>query len=172
MSVNEAYTKTLRFSNEVDEKLSKVAQRSGRGKQQFFEQMVEYFYRTKKDPLDSTDELLQRTINKNHQNLTGFIKTQEKELLIPMRVEIDRMIGSQKKILDCFNTQILQHNQQSDRQQTDILKQINQLLQSKEQLKTKFLYLLENYARQMGTTTSGKDKEELLRKAQAQVKIL
>lgn len=171
MSVNESNTKTLRFSDEVDEKLSKVAQRAGRGKQLFFEQMVDYFYRTKKDPLDSGDEVLQRTISKNHHNLTGFIKTQEKELLIPMRVEIDRMIGSQKKILDCFNTQILEYNQQSQKQQTEILKQFSQMMQSKEVLKAKFVFILEGYAKareQPGI----KDKEELLRKTQAQIKML
>lgn len=171
MSGKESNTKTLRFSDEVDEKLNKVARRAGRGKQQFFEQMVDYFYRTRKDPLDTNDEFLKSTITKNHQNLTGFIKAQERELLIPMRAEIDRMIGSQKKILDCFNTQILEHNQQSDRQQSDLLKQISQMMQSKEVLKAKFAFILDSYAKareQAGI----KDKEELLKKTQAQIKML
>lgn len=171
MSVNEVNTKTLRFSDEVDHKLSKVAQRAGRGKQQFFEQMVEYFYRTKKDPLDINDELLKSTIVKGHHNLTGFIKTQEKDLLIPMRVEIDRMISSQKKILDCFNTQILQHNHESGQKQTEILKQIGQTQQSKEQLKAKFIYILESYSK-AAMTASAKEKEELIRRTREQIKIL
>lgn len=169
MRANTVNTKTLRFSDEVDEKLSKIAGRIGRGKQLFFEQMVDYFYRTKKDPLDTGDEVLKTIISKNYHNLTGFIKTQEKELLIPVKLDTDRMIGSQKKILDCFNTQILEHNQQIQKQQTELLKQFSQLLQSKEVLKSKFAFILESYAKARDQV---RDKDDLLRKTQAQIKML
>lgn len=163
--------KNLRFPVETDSQLIKLSEKFGRTKLDLFKQMVDYFYRTKKDPLDSSDELLQRTVSKNHQNLTGFIKTQEKELLIPMRVEIDRMIGSQKKILDCFNTQILEHNQQSQKQQTEILKQFGQLLQSKEVLKAKFSFILDSYAKARDLSGT-RDKDDLIRKTHAQIKML
>lgn len=161
--------KNIRFPIETDDRLIKLAERFGRTKLGLFKQMVDYFYRTKKDPLDTNDELLKAAIGKSYHGLTGFVKTQEKELLIPMRVEIDRMIGSQKKILDCFNTQILQHNQQ----QSDALKQVTQSLQAKEQLKIKFLYILEQYNKareQSGLTAIA--KEELIKKAKGQVKLI
>ncbi|HZY35938.1 MAG TPA: BfmA/BtgA family mobilization protein [Mucilaginibacter sp.] len=163
--------KTIRFPVETDNKLIKMADKFGRSKINLFKQMVDYFYRTKKDPLDVNDELLKNTIIKGHQNLTGFIKTQEQTLLIPMKLDVDRMIGSQIKILDCFNKQILEHNQHSSQQQTDLIKQINQMLQAKEQLKTKFIYLLDGYIK-ASMTLSAKEKEELLKRTREQVKLL
>ncbi|HEY8929828.1 MAG TPA: BfmA/BtgA family mobilization protein [Mucilaginibacter sp.] len=161
--------KNIRFPVETDNRLIKLAERFGRTKLDLFKQMVDYFYRTKKDPLDTNDELLKAAIGKNYHSLTGFVKTQEKELLVPMRVEIDRMISSQKKILDCFNTQILQHN----KQQTELLKQVAQTLQAKEQLKTKFGYILEQYIKareQPGLSITA--KEELIKKAKEQLKLI
>ncbi len=163
--------KTIRFPVETDSKLIKMADKFGRSKINLFKQMVDYFYRTKKDPLDVNDELLKNTIIKGHQNLTGFIKTQEQTLLIPMKLDVDRMIGSQIKILDCFNKQILEHNQQTGQQQADLIKQINQIQQSKERLKTKFLYLLDSYTK-LSMSVSAKEKEELLERIKEQIKIL
>lgn len=161
--------KNLRFPVETDRQLIKLAEKFGRTKLELFKQMVDYFYRTKKDPLDTGDEALKVLISKNHHNLTGFIKTQEKELLIPLKLDMDRMIGSQKKILDCFNTQILEHNQQLQKQQAELLKQFSQLLQSKEVLKAKFAFILESYAK---ARDQSRDKDDLLKKTQAQVKML
>jgi hypothetical protein len=161
--------KNLRFPVETDSQLIKLSEKFGRTKIDLFKQMVDYFYRTKKDPLDTGDEVLKAIIAKNHHNLTGFIKTQEKELLIPVKLDMDRMIGSQKKILDCFNTQILEHNQQIQKQQTELLKQFSQLLQSKEVLKAKFAFILESYAK---ARDQARDKDDLLRKTQAQIKML
>lgn len=163
--------KTIRFPVETDAKLVKLADKFGRSKLNLFKQMVDYFYRTKKDPLDVNDELLKNTIIKGHHNLTGFIRTQEQTLLIPMKQDIDRMIGSQVKILDCFNKQILEHNQQSESQHGELLKHITQSLQSKEQLKTKFIYLLDSYAKASLSATA-KEKDELINKIRNQVKLL
>jgi hypothetical protein len=63
----------------------------------------------------------------------------------------------------------LEHNQQIQKQQTEILKQFSQLLQSKEVLKAKFAFILESYAKARDQT---RDKGDLLRKTQAQVKML
>jgi len=66
MSTKDNYSKTLRFSAETDEKLGKLAQRFTLSKFQFFNKMVEYFHRTKKDPADINDEVLKNTLVKNH----------------------------------------------------------------------------------------------------------
>ena len=92
------------------------------------------------------------------------------------------MIQSQVKILDCFNTQILKANtdlQNNQRSQinkfadTDkALQQIVEKLDSKESLKTKFLYILNQYIKVRDTfsfTTPTKEKEELNEAARQQV---
>ncbi|MES2275904.1 MAG: BfmA/BtgA family mobilization protein [Bacteroidota bacterium] len=177
--------KTIRFTVETDAKLTKLADKYGRSKVLFFKLMVDYFYRTKKDPTDVNDELLKNAIIKGTHNLTGFIKTQEQTLLIPMKLDVDRMIGSQQKILDCFNAQILEHNRQSGLQQTEMLgklkqiepflKLIGQQLQSKEQLKSRALLILEDYHKgreQLGLMASAKDREDLLKKARERINSL
>lgn len=177
--------KTIRFTVETDEKLTKLADKYGCSKLLFFKLMVDYFYRTKKDPADINDELLKNAIIKGNHNLTGFIKTQEQTLLIPMKLDMDRMIGSQQKILDCFNTQILDYNRQSGSQQVEVLgklkqmepylKLIGQQLQTKEQLKIRALVILEDYHKgreQLGLMASAKDKEDLLKKARERVNSL
>ncbi|RKR80001.1 hypothetical protein BDD43_0088 [Mucilaginibacter gracilis] len=159
--------KNIRFPVETDQQLIKLAEKLGRTKLTVFKQMTEYFYRSRKDPLDFNDDLLKNTIVKGHQNLTGFIKVQEQTLLMPMKQDIDRMIGSQKKILECFNKQILEHNRQSEQQLSALQNQLTASQQSKEQLKSRFVFLLDSYAK-AGTV----GKEELLRKIKEQIKSL
>jgi Fe2+ transport system protein B len=60
------YRKTVKYTEETDDKLQKLADQAGCTKRDFFIQMVEYFYRTKKDPKDINDELLKKTLAKNH----------------------------------------------------------------------------------------------------------
>ncbi|WP_147425667.1 BfmA/BtgA family mobilization protein [Mucilaginibacter gracilis] len=163
--------KNIRFPVETDKHLIRLAEKLGRTKLTVFKQMVEYFYRTKKDPLDINDELLKNTIVKGHQNLTGFIRVQEQTLLMPMKQDMDRMIGSQKKILECFNKQILEHNRQSEQQLTAMQNQLVQGQQNKEQLKARFLYLLDSYAK-TSSQGGGINKDDLLIRIKEQVKNL
>ncbi|HEY0244603.1 MAG TPA: BfmA/BtgA family mobilization protein, partial [Mucilaginibacter sp.] len=107
MSTPNDYKKTVKYTEETDEKLQKLADQAGRTKREFFIQMVEYFYRTKKDPRDINDELLKKTLAKNHDTYIRFIRAQEEKVLIPVKVEVDRMIQSQIKILDFFNNHVL-----------------------------------------------------------------
>jgi len=86
------YKKTVKYTEETDEKLQKLADQAGRTKREFFIQMVEYFHRTKKDPKDINDELLKKTLVKNHDTYIRFIRSQEEKVLIPVKVEVDRMI--------------------------------------------------------------------------------
>ncbi|MDB4926562.1 BfmA/BtgA family mobilization protein [Mucilaginibacter sp.] len=182
MATKDNYNKTLRFSSETDEKLGKLAEKFGLSKFQFFNRMVEYFHRTKKDPADINDEFLKSTLVKNHDTYIRFIRTQEENILIPVKTEVDRMIQSQIKILDFFNNHVLKankemlHNQQMQMNKfsdTDrLLKMITDKLEAKEALKLKFLYILNNYSKareSLGFTSSAKDKEDLIHQAKQQI---
>lgn len=177
--------KTIRFPVTTDQHLETLARKLGRSKLQLFIQMVDYFYRTKKDPADLNDEMLKNTLIRNHQNLTGFIKTQEKDLLIPVKQDVERMIGSQKRLLECFNTQILEHNQnllKNQQAQVQKFAGIDQLmsailikLETKEKLKLKFRYILNQYIKSrdaFSAFTSGREKEELIDFTRQQVENL
>jgi len=163
--------RTVKYSVEVDAKLQKLANGAGCSKRDFFILMVEYFYRTKKDPKDVNDELLKRTLSKNHDTYIRFIKTQEEKILIPLKVEFDRMVASQIKIIDSFNSQVLKANrdilsgQQSQTVQTEkALRLITEKLDTKDVLKQKFLYIL-NYFYKASLNASTREKETLLHEA-------
>jgi hypothetical protein len=171
MPTKDNYNKTLRFSVETDQKLGKAADSFGLSKFQFFNQMVEYFYRTKKDPADINDEILKKTLAKNHDTYIRFIRAQEEKILIPVKVELDRMVASQIKIIDSFNTQVLKANkeisegQQLQNQQTEKLMQlIKGMYDSKESLKKKFIYIL-NFFHKASLNASSKEKDTLLQEA-------
>ena len=85
--------KTIRFSIKTDEKLQKLAVKCGMTKLDFFNCMVDYFYKSKKDPRDLNDEMLKTELNKKTNNIAGFIKTQEQELLIPIKKDTERTKG-------------------------------------------------------------------------------
>ncbi|WP_295801034.1 BfmA/BtgA family mobilization protein [Mucilaginibacter sp.] len=182
MSTKDNYSKTLRFSTETDEKLSKLSQKFSLSKFQFFNKMVEYFHRTKKDPSDINDEVLKNTLVKNHDTYIRFIRAQEEKILIPVKTEVDRMVQSQIKILDCFNGQVLKanrdllNNQQAQVEKSEemqqLMKTIAEKLETKESLKLKFQYILNQYAKareNFGFTTSVKEKEELVQEARQMV---
>src|SRR5438067_7141255 len=102
--------RSVRYPVVVDQKFEKIALKLGRTKRQVFIQMVDYFYKSKKDPTDLNDELLKNTLLKNHQQYIGFIKTQENMLLVPMKTLMDRISESQRVVIDRFNTEVLTHN--------------------------------------------------------------
>ncbi|RYZ85093.1 MAG: hypothetical protein EOP04_16695, partial [Proteobacteria bacterium] len=99
--------RTVKYSVSDDVKFEKIALKLGRSKRLVFSQMLDYFYRSKKDPTDLNDELLKNTILKGQKEYIGFIKTQETELLIPIKRDSARMIEAMKKIIDCFKAQVL-----------------------------------------------------------------
>jgi C-terminal processing protease CtpA/Prc len=101
--MNEDNNKTIRFSKTTDQKLEKLSQKFGRNKLLLFNQMVDYFHKTSKDPSDISDELLKKMLAKSHDTYTSFIKAQEKILLIPMRQDVSRMISNQEQIVKYFN---------------------------------------------------------------------
>lgn len=177
--------KTIRFPLKTDEKLKKIAFKLGRTKVDTFMQMVDYFYACKKDPKDINDELLKNTLLKNHKDYIGFIKTQESELLIPIKRDADRMIKGLQLLTTHFTDDILVHNRKAQDYQLlqkreseegrKLMIKISQSMSTKENLKSQFLYIFNNYitARDaFGMMTSAKDKAELSQKAIANIKML
>ncbi|KAA8478259.1 hypothetical protein BDE36_2471 [Arcticibacter tournemirensis] len=177
--------KTIRFPNETGSKLEKTARKLGRTKVQLFIQMVDYFYHTKKDPADLNDEALKTAILKGNQHLTGFIKAQEQSLLIPIRQDTERMINSQRRILEWLTKEEaahhnstasnLQHQTQKLSEIDLLVRQIGKQLQQKEQLKSQFMLILEAYIKareQFSLMTSAREKDELVSKVKQQVKNL
>ncbi|HEY8659094.1 MAG TPA: BfmA/BtgA family mobilization protein [Hanamia sp.] len=177
--------KTLRFSISVDEKLQKVALKSGLTKLDFFIAMVDYFFKSKKDPRDLNDEVLKKEINKKTDNIIGFIKTQEEELLRPMKKDGERMIAAQGKIVNFFNENIIKHNDvQKAAFQTQVnnIGQVVEFLQKldtaqydKKALKNKFSEIVEYYIKsreQISGFSKQADKDELISHVRQQVKNL
>ncbi|GAC1314720.1 MAG: hypothetical protein NVSMB24_39670 [Mucilaginibacter sp.] len=177
--------KTIRFPVKTDEKLQTIANKSGLTKLDFFIYMVDYFYKSKKDPRDLNDEMLKNAINKKTDNIVAFIKTQEIELLIPLKKESERMIRGQEQIVDAFNTHIIKHN---DEQKTTyqaqkisinnieaFLRKFDLLQYDKNELKRRFSQLLEFYLKnreQMTVLTKQADKDELIKQVRDQLKYL
>jgi hypothetical protein len=177
--------KTIRFPLKTDEKLQAIANKCGLTKLDCFVHMVDYFYKSKKDPRDLNDELLKNAINKKTDNIIAFIKTQEQELLIPMKKESERMIASQVKIVESFNQHIIKHNDEqkmaSAAQAASIsniaeyLRRFDTAQYDKKRLKTMFSSILEFYINsreQMGMMTKQADKDALVQNVRQQVNNL
>jgi hypothetical protein len=177
--------RSVRYPVVVDQKFEKIALKLGRTKRQVFIQMVDYFYKSKKDPVDLNDEVLKNTLLKNHQQYIGFIKTQENMLLVPIKILIDRIGESQWQIIERFNTEVLQHNVDvlnNQQAQAVVFSEIGRLMdvisksqKSKETLKTQFMSILESYIRSREAftmMTSGREKDELIAMVKDQVRTL
>jgi len=177
--------RSVRYPVVVDQKFEKIALKLGRTKRQVFIQMVDYFYKSKKDPMDLNDELLKNTLLKNHQQYIGFIKTQENMLLVPMKTLMDKIGQSQLKIIDRFNTEVLTHNVDVLNNQHALaamfgeigrlMEAILQSQKSKEILKAQFISILDVYikSREAFTMmTPGREKEELVNSVKEQIRLL
>ena len=183
--------RTIKYNTQTAVKMDKIAQKLGRPNRLVFAQMVDYFFRSKKDPLDNNDELLKNTLLKQHKDYIGFIKTQENDLLIPIKREVDRMTGNQRDINNLLrelekrsvilasgqNELLLaSKNYSSKLSNTDeILKNIQVKLSIKEQLKKQFHYILGTYIKSrdaFSMMTSAKDKEDLIRIIRNQIDLL
>ncbi len=177
--------RSVRYPVVVDQKFEKIALKLGRTKRQVFIQMVDYFYKSKKDPMDLNDELLKNTLLKNHQQYIGFIKTQENMLLVPMKTLMDRIGESQRQIIESFNAEVLNHNVDVLNNQHALaamfgeigrlMEAILQSQKSKETLKAQFMSIMDSYIRSREVftmMTSGREKEELVATVKEQIKLL
>lgn len=177
--------RTVKYSVRDDVKFEKIALKLGRSKRLVFSQMLDYFYRSKKDPTDLNDELLKNTILKGQKEYIGFIKTQETELLIPIKRDSARMLEAMRKIVDFFNGRVLKQNDDVLAHQlahakklltlNEVLSNIEMKMGTKERLKKNFMLILNSYIRErerMGMMASGKDKEELADQTRKQIELL
>ncbi len=97
--------KSVRFGGDTDLKFSKLSEKLGRSKQELFSQMVDYFYKSQKDPGDLNDELLKKELGQGINRIISFIKTQEKEALTPILAdgrELQRSLSFLIKQFDAF----------------------------------------------------------------------
>lgn len=188
----EKILRTIKFDIPTAQKMERIALKLGRPQRQVFVQMVDYFHRSKKDPIDINDELLKNTLLKQHKDYIGFIRTQESDLLVPMKTRVDRMDESHRKIVDYLNKNLGTHNKafatalqdamDTQKNHGDLLLKIASVinlisgrLDTKEQLKKKFLYILDGYIRSrdnFGMMTPAREKEELILKTKKQIELL
>ncbi|MGM1430197.1 BfmA/BtgA family mobilization protein [Sphingobacterium lactis] len=183
--------RTIKFDIQTAQKMERIALKLGRPQRLVFVQMVDYFHRSKKDPMDVNDELLKNTLLKQHKDYIGFIRTQESDLLIPIKREVDRMIQNQKKIVDFFNN-LDKHNKVMLLAQQEVMDgtkahsrilsgatlavtAMSDRLDAKEQMKKKFLYILDSYIRSreaFGMMTPAREREELIQRTKKQIELL
>jgi hypothetical protein len=169
----------------VDQKLEKIALKLGRTKRQVFIQMVDYFYKSKKDPRDLNDELLKKELVKRTDTIIGFIRTTEDELLRPLISDTGRITTSQKQIVNYFNKEIIGHNKQQEEayaKQESTLKSVYQFIQridkaqlDKSELKLRLSKILEYYIKareQMGVMTKQVEKDALNQNVRQQLQNL
>jgi hypothetical protein len=176
--------RSIKYSETEGIKLDKIALKLGRSKRLVFLQMTEYFYRTKKDPLDINDDLLKTTMVRNHRDYIGFIKTQENDLLIPTRREVAQLSEAQKRLIIGFNG-LLKQNEMVPvlmEKQNQFLYQLEQhyksisvRIQDKQSLRQLFLNILDGYAiarDNLPAIGSKKDKVQLLAATRNQIMLL
>lgn len=177
--------RNVKYSASDAVKFEKVALKLGRTKRVVFSQMVDYFHRTRKDPLDIGDELLRNTMLKGQKDQIGFIRTQESELLIPIKRDVSRMAEAMWSIVGSFNSQVLAHNREVLDGHAQLAKSLSLVFElvgsvdrkarSAEKLKRSFALLLEGYIREreaFGMMTPSKEKEELAERFRRQIELL
>lgn len=177
--------RTVKYSIRDDIKFEKIAGNLGRSKRQVLSQMIDYFYRIRKDPIDLNDELLKNTILKGQKEYIGFIKRQEADLLMPIKRDFTSIVELLKRMVYSFDNQVLKYNEQVLSNQTihskslssvyQTLGYIEKKIEAKESLKQKYINILNRYIREresLGLMSSGREKEELANKARRELELL
>ena len=135
--------KSIRFPQKSDDKLSALVLKFGRSKKLFLVQMIDYFYRSKKDPVDSGDEILKRELSYGINRILSFIKQQEKDLLIPsMNLNTENF-----RLLNAFHENLQEQDQvlaNQNQQTNSILLEVNQLSKSISNNRTEKALLISN----------------------------
>ncbi|PJR03570.1 BfmA/BtgA family mobilization protein [Avrilella dinanensis] len=167
-------TNSIRYPKETDEKIEKLAKSFRRSKKELFCQMVDYFYRSKKDPADPDDEILKRELSSGVNRILSFIRQQEKDFLLPLFTDsgiLKKASLKQKELLEGIGRHLLIESEQTavltkrSEQVINGLKHLISKQKEKELLKEQFGRLLDYYITQredMGWTTSNVKKEELI----------
>jgi hypothetical protein len=177
-------TNSIRYPQSVDDKIEKLAKSFRRSKKELFCQMVDYFYRSKKDPADSGDEVLKKELSAGINRILSFIKQQEKDYLLPVSTGTDILkmaasrqinflenIGKNLATESLKTKQLVEYSHNLARE----LKIIAAGQVEKEALKQRFSELMEYYIQQreeMGWVTSAIKKEELITHVRKMIKQL
>lgn len=191
------YNKSVRFTEVTDEKFGKIAEQLGRSKQDLLAEMVDYFYKSKKDPADLSDELLKKELGQGINRIISFIKVQEKDILAPMLAEHKIQGGQVQQLGSQFEsffemlpedkmrgkfaslaTEMLRASDGIKNALVDVQK--NQLasyamLKGKERLKADFMGILDEYIQVregFGSFTSAKVIKDLGESSRRQLKML
>ncbi|WP_121966695.1 BfmA/BtgA family mobilization protein [Myroides sp. N17-2] len=167
-------TNSIRFSKAVNEKLDKLAFGFKRSKKELFTQMVDYFYRSKKDPSDFGDEVLKRELSSGISRIISFIRQQEKDFLLPSFTDVGLIkvaIAHNNDKLSKIDSHLVKETEISStnlKNSQNLLTAIKMLIgyqKQKEELKKQFSELLEYYIlsrEEMGWTTTNVKKEQLV----------
>lgn len=170
--------KSVRYPQAVDVKLEKLALKLGRTKRALFIQMVDYFYKSKKDPADLNDEMLKKELSNGISRIIAFLKTQEQELLQPTFTHANTMVTTAQRRTEWIiklNDWLNAHKKAVDQVEQRMgnlekaIEKTQRSLDDKALLKSRFIKILEYYISQresLGWPVSAAKKEEL----QAQVR--
>jgi len=168
--------KSVRFSSQTDIKLALLASKLARTKRDLIVQMIDYFYKSKKDPADLNDELLKKELSSGVSRILAFIQKQESDLLVPIfqmndeasnLVKVD--VSLSNKILENQSRlgTLLLEQKKGLLAQGIILESLMKGLSSNQQLKIRFREILEYYISEremLGWPVSAQKKEELAKK--------
>lgn len=177
-------TNSIRYPKETDDKMEKLAKALKRSKKELFCQMADYFYRSKKDPADPGDEMLKRELSSGISRILSFIRQQEKDFLLPLFTDtgnLKTISSRQIETLEGIGRHLLAESDKTAvlaKRSEQLINGIKHLLskqKEKELLKEQFSQLLDYYIAQreeMGWTTAGTKKEELIAHVRQSLKNL
>ena len=182
--MKERETNSIRYPKETDDKMQKLSKTLRRSKKDIFCQMVDYFYRSKKDPADPADEMLKRELSSGINRILSFIRQQEKDFLLPLFSDSGNLKTAsfrQMEILEGIARHLLGESEKTTvltNRSDQIINGIKHLIskqKEKELLKEQFSQLLDYYIaerEEMGWSTAGTKKEELMRRVKNSLKSL
>lgn len=168
-------SKSVRFPKEVDERLSFLARKLGRTKRDVVMQMVDYFYKSKKDPSDLNDEVLKKELSSGVSRILSFIRKQENDLLVPIYNIVDELLATTKQY-GAFTKAVGESQLRSEKSHGDtqvyvkqvgaVLKKVLADIPDRQRLKTDCRRILDHYIEQrenLGWPVSAAKKDELAR---------
>ena len=166
-------TKSIRYPVAIDHKLEQLAVKLGRTKRLFFIQMVDYFYKSKKDPADLNDEVLKKEVANGIARIISFIRKQESDFLLPILADVGKLITVANAHSKYF-VGLSQYALDDEQQTKQFLLRFSLLdkaiaktqshLEEKAKLKAQFKKILDYYITQresLGWPVSTAKKEEL-----------
>jgi len=175
MARTDPNNKSVRFPKEVDDRLSLLARKLGRTKREIVMQMVDYFYKSKKDPSDLNDEVLKKELSSGINRILSFIRKQENDLLAPMYSALDQLMDNEEQYGKLYKavaeSQLRGEKSLGDtqvylKQVGAVLKKVLADIPDRQRLKTDCRRILDHYIEQrenLGWPASAAKKDELAR---------